>query len=472
LLFNSIEFLVFLAVVLALYYRLGLRAQNRMLLVASYVFYAWWDWRFLSLLAISTVVDFFCAAAIEASEDRRTRRRLLLISIGTNLGILGFFKYFDFFVTSAVGLLESLGLNASAPVLRVILPVGISFYTFQTLGYTIDVYRGHTRRAHDFFDFALYVSFFPQLVAGPIERSTNLLPQISRVRRVDYSDFQAASQLLLFGYFKKVCIADGVAPYVDHAFSNPAALSSPELLLTTYLFAIQIYGDFSGYTDIARGVARLLGIRLTINFRQPYFSASITEFWQRWHVSLSSWLRDYLYIPLGGNRHGTRRTYRNLMLTMLLGGLWHGAAWHFVVWGGAHGLALALHRFATGHKVSAPLRTDRENSVRRALKILGTFHLVCLLWIFFRARDLDHALAYLTALGGSFAAPPFEFTYTAVVYLLLIVLIDLPSWQHGEEHPIPSDWPAWQLGAIYAAMITAISFIGAPNVRPFIYFQF
>jgi len=468
-LFNSFDFVVFLALVLVLYRFLGHRSQNRMLLVASYVFYGWWDWRFLSLIALSTVIDFFCAQAIARAPDGFRKKRFLLLSLCSNLGMLGFFKYCDFFVASAAGLLEAFGFAASLPTLNIILPVGISFYTFQTMGYTIDVYRGVQKPATRFDTFALYVAYFPQLVAGPIERSRSLLPQIEHPRTVGASDWAVGVQLMIFGFFMKMCVADGVAPAVDRAFNHPGALAAPEVLLAVYLFAIQIYGDFAGYTHIARGVSRLLGIRLSVNFRQPYLSASITEFWRRWHISLSSWLRDYLYIPLGGNRFGARRTYRNLGITMLLGGLWHGASWNFVIWGGLHGVFLALHRMWNSARQDGPARSG---GVPRIVRVVVTFHLVCLLWIFFRAQDLAVSGAVLGALLGPWQAPPLLSALSAAAFLVVVLLLDLAARDHAESLPVRASWAPWQRGLLYASLIAGISFIGETNVRPFIYFQF
>jgi alginate O-acetyltransferase complex protein AlgI len=343
-LFNSIAFLCFLPLVLLGVSALPQRWRNPFLLVASYVFYGAWDWRFLFLLFGTTCVDFWCAGKIFASGAPRTRRRFLLLSLGTNLTVLGFFKYYNFFVGSAVQVLAACGIQASPWTLSVILPVGVSFYTFQSMAYVIDVYRGDMQPAARFRDYALAVAFFPQLVAGPIERISHLLPQLLARVRPAPERIQIGLTLMMLGFTKKVLIADLLAPEVDRIFSNPAQMSSGLLLKGAYCFALQIYGDFSGYSDIARGVAELLGVRLMKNFEQPYLSQSITEFWRRWHISLSSWLRDYLYISLGGNRRGARITYRNLMLTMLIGGLWHGANWTFVVWGGLHGTYLALER--------------------------------------------------------------------------------------------------------------------------------
>jgi D-alanyl-lipoteichoic acid acyltransferase DltB (MBOAT superfamily) len=473
-LFNSIDFIVFLAILLPLYYVLAQRWQNVLLLAASYLFYGWWDWRFLSLLLASTLIDFTCGILIHRSVTETRRRRLLLVTLVLNLGFLGFFKYFGFFVESFSELMRQLGVHASVPVLRVILPVGISFYTFQSISYTIDIYRRRTDPTTNLIAFALYVSYFPHLVAGPIQRSAHLLPQLLSKRRVTGASIATGCQLMLMGYFKKVCIADGVAPYVDHAFAQPLTLTSTHLLLALYLFALQIYGDFSGYTDIARGVSRLLGIELTLNFRQPYLSSDISDFWRRWHIALSSFLRDYLYIPLGGSREGAARTHRNLMITMLLGGLWHGASWNFIVWGGLHGVYLSIHRMVG--------RTRRAGAERRphgrrewgvfCLKVFVTFHLVCLAWIFFRAEDFGSAVAYLTALGSNWGRCSMTFAGVVAFYLALTLFVDVPCWWYDQELPVARAWPAWRRGLVYATMIGLMSFVGGPIARPFIYFQF
>jgi D-alanyl-lipoteichoic acid acyltransferase DltB (MBOAT superfamily) len=318
-LFNSYIFWIFFLAVFALYsLNRRLRWQNSVLLVASYVFYGFWDWRFLGLLFISTVIDFYVARALERTPEEDRRKALLAVSLGANLGILGVFKYLGFFTESMVELLNALGVQSSLNVLEVLLPVGISFYTFQTMSYTIDVYRRQLPATSNFFDFALFVSFFPQLVAGPIERASKLLPQLLQPRTPSNSAFAEGFYLVLLGLFKKIVIADNMAPIVNAVFSRDVAtLSGAEVLVGVYAFAFQIYGDFSGYTDIARGVAKWLGFDLMLNFRMPYFAVSPSDFWGRWHISLSSWLRDYLYIPLGGNRRRPLLTYRNLMLTMI-----------------------------------------------------------------------------------------------------------------------------------------------------------
>jgi len=472
-LFNSFTFPIFLAAVLVLYFVLAHRWQNRMLLLASYLFYGTWDPRFLSLLLLSTCVDYACARKMGKGQGKR--KMLLWVSMVTNLGILGFFKYCNFFVESAADLLAVFGLETSPPVLQVLLPVGISFYTFQSMAYTIDVFRGRQEAHRDFVGFALYVSYFPQLVAGPIERSQRLLTQISKPRVVTWENVGSGVQLIVMGYLKKVAIADSVAPYVNGAFDDPSGHSGAFLLLSVYLFAIQIYGDFSGYSDIARGVSRILGIDLVINFKQPYLSRNITEFWRRWHISLSSWLRDYLYIPLGGNRAGDWKTYRNLMVTMLLGGLWHGASWNFVIWGGLHGLYLAGHKFLRrGQKVGMEKRPSGWGEWGRFLVgVLCTFHLVCLAWIFFRAETLAGAWDFLTGIFTNGFV--FDFAFRAPVvffYLALVLLVDLGCWWRGRETPVTSSCRPGFRGLVYGAMLFIILFIGEPNGEPFIYFQF
>ena len=472
--FNSPEFLVFLPVVLLVYYALSRRAQNAWLVLASYFFYGWWDWRFCGLLALSTVIDFTCALRIDASSDSRVRRRWLLLSLCANLGILGFFKYFNFFVDSAAALLSAVGLQPHLPVLRVLLPVGISFYTFQTMSYTIDVHRRQLAPTRSFLDFALFVSFFPQLVAGPIERAGNLLRQFAAPRAVTRPMLESGCFLILAGFFRKLVIADGVAPLVDTVFAAPATADWLSLACGAAAFALQIYGDFAGYSDIARGVARLLGFELMVNFRQPYLSRSVTEFWRRWHISLSTWLRDYLYIPLGGNRRGTAATYRNLMLTMLLGGLWHGARWNFVVWGGLHGLFLAVHKYVltrSHRKIAAESRTF---SLPGLLATAATFALVSFAWIFFRAptfADAASCVAGLATLRGGLSALPWPLLAKLAAFAALTAFLDLPAYRRDSQEALLA-WP-WPLrGATYAAMFLLVVLLRPLNDVPFIYFQF
>ena len=473
--FNSFTFLIFLAIVLPVYYALSHRWQNRLLLAASYVFYGTWDWRFLFLLVGSTVVDFFVAGRLERTSDVRVRRWLLGISLTVNLGFLFVFKYFNFFVDSFCMMTSHLGLGELLWAMRVVVPVGISFYTFQTLAYTIDVYWRKVQPTRNFVDFALYVSYFPQLVAGPIERAGRLLPQICQKRVVRPEQLAAAMQLILMGYVKKIAIADAVAPYVNDIFAEPAACSTLKLLVGLYLFAVQIYGDFSGYSDIARGVSRLFGIELMVNFRQPYLSASITEFWRRWHISLSSWLREYLYIPLGGNRSGQLKTYRNLMIVMLLGGLWHGASWTFVIWGGLHGLYLAIERFMHGHS-SKRAEAERDLTPGQwagfVLRVLFTFHLVCLAWLFFRADSFGNAFTYLSGLLHGGLACERALLAVALFYVGLMLLIDLPCWVDDREVPFVQGTRWYIRGIAQAAALILITFVGASGASEFIYFQF
>jgi len=473
-LFNSLTFLCFLALVLPLYYMLDRKWQNRMLLVASYVFYGWWNWRFLFLLWLSTVVDFFVARRMGATQDERSRKRLMWLSVSANLCYLGFFKYFDFFSASLKHGLAFFGFRADFFTLHVLLPIGISFYTFQSISYIVDVYRNQREHTDDFVAFALYLAYFPHLVAGPIQRSTQLLPQLVVERRVRADQIRSGAVLMLVGFFKKVAIADAVGPTVDIIFQQPAHQSSAALAIGLYLFALQIYADFSGYTDIARGVSRLMGIELCLNFRQPYFSTNITEFWRRWHISLSEWLRDYLYISLGGNRRGKLRTYCNLFITMLLGGLWHGAAWTFVAWGGLHGVFLAIHkRILSGRKAGDGRQLFINGQrLRFAVSAVATFQLVCLAWIFFRAKSFADAWAYLTGLLAFRGGLPPSYLVLALFYIALVLVIDWPAWLRGDEQPISGRWPVFGRGLAYGSMLATILWIGSPHGAPFIYFQF
>jgi alginate O-acetyltransferase complex protein AlgI len=435
--------------------------------VASYVFYGSWDWRFLGLLLLSTTTDYAVGRRLTSESRLRYRQGLLGISMVVNLGALALFKYFNFFVDSFAELLNAFGLEGGTATLQVILPVGISFYTFQTLAYTIDVYRHKAEAEANFVTFALYVAFFPQLVAGPIERAQRLIPQFRQPReRISYGQFRSGAFLILLGLFKKIAIADALAPHVNNAFGASSDAGWLTLLMGTYAFALQIYGDFSGYTDVARGVSRLFGIELVVNFNQPYLATNITQFWRTWHISLSTWLRDYLYIPLGGNRKGRTRTHRNLMITMLLGGLWHGAAWTFVVWGGLHGLFLAVHRRYRD-------RTTQVRSPNRSvLSAIGTFHLVCFAWIFFRADSLGQAIEVLTGIA---TLRPGVLSMNALTLLIFAGVvsfgIDLVQ-RRSADHTRPLAWSAPRRGVVYAGLLLGIVvFIGGPEI-PFIYFQF
>jgi D-alanyl-lipoteichoic acid acyltransferase DltB (MBOAT superfamily) len=487
-LFNSWTFALFLPIVLVLYYALARRWQNLLLLTAGYIFYGAWDWRFCFLLAFSTVLDYTLGRAMGAplADNPRRRKLLIILSIVANLGFLGFFKYFNFFVDSFAQLSHTMGFNPNMPLLRIVLPVGISFYTFQSLAYTIDVYRGVFPPERNFLDYATYVSYFPQLVAGPIERAPHLLTQLKQDRKVDEDCIYQGGLLMLIGFFKKLAIADAVRPHVELAFTHAATGSWVLLLAGVWLFTIQIYCDFSGYTDIARGVSKLMGIDLMENFNQPYLSTSITEFWRRWHISLSTWLRDYLYIPLGGNRKGELMTYRNLMITMLLGGLWHGASWTFVIWGGLHGTYLAVHKLIL--KRREPLPSVREPSGSAAgpcdhpapwrsptafLSMLFTLHLVMLTWIFFRAPSLRAALDYLkgiVTLRGD-ASGLADSAKLVAFFIALVLLVDIPMYRR-KTHLAMLEWNWITRGAVAAVMILLIVLFAPNNETPFIYFQF
>ena len=466
--FNSLQYAAFLAVVLLLYWRLGRRPQNVLLLVASYAFYAAWDWRFLGLMLFSTVTDFVVGLLLEREQDDRRRRRIFALSLAVNLGILGFFKYFNFFVDSADSLFRSWGITLDTPTLMILLPVGISFYTFHGISYTFDVYRRQIAAARDPIDFAVFVSFFPQLVAGPIGRAQLQLPQFQRERtRPSFDQVRSGLFLILLGLFKKVAIADALAGYVNETFSTASA-GWETLLIGVYSFALQIYGDFSGYSDMARGSARLLGIELPVNFAQPYLSRNITEFWRRWHISLSSWLRDYLYVPLGGNRGSTLSTYRNLMITMLLGGLWHGAAWTFVIWGALHGGFLAFHRWWSrrrGSVVSA-------SPVGSILGWLLTFHVICGAWIFFRAGSLEIALRYCKGLL-TFRPGPVDTDALSVLVLAAVAMFTIDYLQRRYDgHEFVFAWPSVPRGVAYACLILPVVIFSGGTPTPFIYFQF
>ena len=515
--FNSLTFAIFFPIVLGAYYLIDRKAQNLWLLAASCVFYGWWDARFLLLLAFSTVVDFYCAQRIAASTVERTRKRFLLASLVSNLTILGFFKYFNFFVASAHDALSALGVNAWSPVLRIVLPVGISFYTFQAMSYTIDVYRRHIQPCRHFTTFALSVCYFPHLVAGPIQRASYLLPQLEADRRVRWVNIQEGVTLIAVGMFKKVGVADAVAPLVDLRFATPQLYGWSDLLLAVYLFAIQIYCDFAGYSDIARGVSKCFGIELMLNFDHPYFSTSVTEFWRRWHISLSTWLREYLYIPLGGNRGGVVKTYRNLMLTMLLGGLWHGANWTFVIWGGLHGVYLSAHKMLLAHRsaressrpvvqsaagvaafagapANGPLSMVPSSGSRAveafakpdppvwrrwastAVKAIVTFHLVCFAWIFFRADSLSLAVGYLERLVSLAPAGELEtlnwLGARTTILLAVLLCIELPQRFTGRQ-TVFAEWHWSARALVYSALVVVILVCGGVDANvPFIYFQF
>ncbi len=472
--FNSFSFWLFLAVVLLVYHRLGHRLQNRFLLLASYFFYGCWDWRFLFLILFTTAFEHLVTGRIAASGDPRARKRWVTASLVVELGILGLFKYFGFFIEEFNRILGVLGLEHWEPAFQLILPAGISFYTFQALSYTIDVYRGRTTPCRHFLDFALFISFFPQLVAGPIERSNHLLPQVENPRpRLSEARFSAGLYLVMTGLFLKVVIADNMAWLANFVFdATPGELNGAEVLLGIYAFAFQIYGDFAGYSAIAIGVSKWMGFDLMENFRRPYFASNPREFWQRWHISLSSWLRDYLYIPLGGNREGEGKTRRNLILTMVLGGLWHGAAWTFVVWGAIHGVWLVLHRICARRFGDAGERRPKRR-IQRVLAVVGTFQLVCLAWVFFRTPSIEQAFRLLAALGTGWQLTDFVLAGASLMAFFLGPWIVFELWQElrkDSQALLKVPWPA--RAAFYLYVILMLLFFAAPEPVEFIYFQF
>lgn len=466
--FNSQVFLVFFVVVYGLYLALPHRGQNILLLVSSYFFYGWWDWRFLTLMVASTLADFFFANLIANSAHAGRRKLILGLSICLNLAFLGYFKYFNFFSDSLHTLLSSLGFDVSKRVLEIVLPPGISFYTFQAIAYMVDVYNGRLRPSKNLVEYALFISFFPHLIAGPIQRPDHLLPQVQEPRRFDATRFSNGLMLILTGLFRKCVVADQCALIANAAFSGslgPANIGT--VALGAYAFAWQIYGDFSGYSNIARGSAQLLGFHFMVNFKQPYLSTSIRDFWRRWHISLSSWLRDYLYVPLGGNRQSERKTYRNLFLTMLIGGLWHGANWTFVLWGALHGVWLAIERFFDfDSERTAP------GPAKQWLKRFVIFHLVCLAWIFFRAPTMGAAIDFLGGLATWSVSENFHplFLMLAVFSVPMFVL-DLLENKRDEEFLTEKSSTVTQV-VFGAALLFAVVLFSANSSAAFIYFQF
>ncbi|MEM6788271.1 MAG: MBOAT family O-acyltransferase [Myxococcota bacterium] len=470
-LFNSLEFIIFFAVV-GVGYAATSRSlfwQNTWLLAGSIVFYGFWDWRFLFLVASNVVVVHLAASRIVRPSSRR--KAWLALAVVFNLGVLAFFKYANFFVDSATEFLALIGLTPDRVTIKIILPVGISFYTFQALSYVVDVYRGDVRPARSVRDLALYVLFFPQLVAGPIERARTFLPQILTPRRVSSAQVQVGIGLIIGGYFKKIVVADNLALVANPVFDNFSQYAGLETLAGVVAFALQIYADFSAYSDIARGVAKLLGFELMVNFKQPYFAINPSDFWLRWHISLSSWLRDYLYIPLGGNRGGRFATQRNLMITMVLGGLWHGAAWNFVIWGVYHGALLALYRAFDRQ----PEHLDPWSGRWHPTRILGKMVLMAGFtlfgWVIFRSQSIaqlggvvGQLFSPSTKRGGDFWAQVLVFGSPVMVsQLAQYVTRDLAFFTR---------MPAVAQGAVYGAMLLAMVVLGVREPVEFIYFQF
>jgi D-alanyl-lipoteichoic acid acyltransferase DltB (MBOAT superfamily) len=462
--FTHSAFVVFILIVLPLYFLLPPRWRNGLLLVASYVFYGWWDWRFLFLLFFSTLLDFLVGLGLVAPRLMRVRAHLLRLSVVTQLMLLAVFKYYDFFAESFAALAARCGWEVEPVLIRVVLPVGISFYTFHTLSYTIDVYRGLLRPTRDFVAFALFISFFPQLIAGPIARARHLLPQLLVPRSTTRRDWFEGCYLFYWGLFKKLVVADPLGQVVNRAFADPAGQTAFSALVAMYAFAWQIYCDFSGYTDMARGAARWFGVELQINFAVPYLAVSPSDFWARWHISLSSMLRDYVYIPLGGNRRGPARTTFNLLLTMLLGGLWHGANWTFVLWGLYHGVLLVFYRW---------FLPNLENRVRspwaRVVYAVVFFHLVCFGWLMFRAESIEQLSAILTA----FTRAPVVDVGRALrlATALPVFVLELAIYVRNDQLAFLR-FPWVVRVAVYVGIYWALLTVGRCEGDDFIYFQF
>lgn len=476
-LFNSIQFAIFLVVVFTLYWiaKRNLNLQNLLLLVSSYVFYGWWDYRFLFLLIFSTFLDYFTGLKIFQSEKRLFKKTWLFISVLVNLGFLGTFKYYNFFAANFGELLRHLGFFPDIWTLSVILPVGISFYTFHGLSYVFDIYNGKINPTKNFISYSVFVSFFPLLVAGPIERATHLLPQVEHPRKFDYAKAADGMRQILWGLFKKIVIADNCAEIVNTVFNHSGNYSGSTLAIAALLFAFQIYGDFSGYSDIALGTARLFGFELLRNFAYPYFSRDIAEFWRRWHISLSSWFRDYLYYPLGGSRVSRVKQIRNVFIIFLVSGFWHGANWTFIVWGGLNALYFLplLLTQRNRNNLSTVAANSRLPSLSDISKIVITFSLTVLAWIFFRATTLGQAVAYLkTIFSRSLFTRP-QFLPTATFFFIAVLMV--VEWlqrtkKHGLELDNVSSLTArW---AMYAVIIVAIVSCGLFKESQFIYFQF
>tara|TARA_B110000261_G_scaffold103854_1_gene116717 strand:+ start:290 stop:1738 length:1449 start_codon:yes stop_codon:yes gene_type:complete len=481
-LFNSIDFAIFLPIVFILYWFLtnkNLKLQNLLIVVASYLFYGWWDYRFLLLILFSTIVDYSVGIGLLKQENKTKRKILLGTSILVNLGFLGFFKYYNFFLDNFITAFSFFGTEIKANSLNIILPVGISFYTFQTLSYSIDVYKRKLEPTKDFIAFSAFVSFFPQLVAGPIERARNLLPQFYKKRTFDYSKAVDGMRQILWGLFKKIVIADNCAVFADQIFNNSNDYSGSTLVLGAIFFAFQIYGDFSGYSDIAIGTARLFGFNLMQNFAFPYFSRDIAEFWRRWHISLSTWFRDYLYIPLGGSRGTNYFKIRNVFIIFLVSGFWHGANWTFIIWGGLNALYFLPIMLLNKNKINTDVVAQGKHlpSVREVLSMTLTFSLTTIAWIFFRAEDIHHAISYLSDIIHpsiltlpELITPKLEMIYTILCVFILVLF----EWMNRDKiHALDiANYNKSNRWVLYLIIIIMIITFGSFNQNSFIYFQF
>ncbi len=480
-LFNSIDFAIFLPIVFILYWfftNKNLKLQNFLIVVASYVFYGWWDWRFLSLILFSTIVDYFVGWRL-ANEENRTKRKILVwLSIVVNLGFLGFFKYYNFFLDNFVAAFSFFGYSIDPQGLNLILPVGISFYTFQTLSYSIDVYRKKLQPTKNFIAFAAFVSFFPQLVAGPIERATHLLPQFYKKRTFEYDKAVDGLRQMLWGMFKKVVIADSCAIYANLIFKNSDGYSGSTLFLGAIFFTFQIYSDFSGYSDIAIGTSRLFGFNLKQNFAFPYFSRDIAEFWRRWHISLSSWFRDYLYIPLGGSRGRTWMKIRNTFVIFIVSGFWHGANWTFIAWGTLNALYFIPLLLTKNNRKNLDVVAQGRKfpSVKELFSMFLTFGLTVFAWIFFRAENMNHAFSYIATIfsGSIFSIPIYNNRFNSIIVLFIVLLFVIVEWFGREKQYALAAVFQKSIGirwAFYYLLIFGI-LMSLGKSQDFIYFQF
>lgn len=481
-LFNSFDFAIFLPIVFILYWSIdnkNVRFQNLLIVIASYIFYGWWDWRFLTLIFFSTLVDFSIGKSLATEPNEAKRKVFLWISILVNLGFLGFFKYYNFFLDSFISTFSLFGQAIEANSLNIILPVGISFYTFQTLSYTIDVYRRKLEPTTELIDFAAFVSFFPQLVAGPIERATNLLPQFYTKRIFDYPKAVDGMRQILWGLFKKIVIADNCAEFANQIFNNSAQMNGSALVLGAFFFSFQIYGDFSGYSDIAIGTARLFGFHLRKNFAFPYFSRDIAEFWRRWHISLSTWFRDYLYIPLGGSRGGTWMKVRNTFIIFIVSGFWHGANWTFIFWGMLNALYFLPLLLTNKNRKNIDIAAKGKllPDLKEFFMILITFTLTMFAWVFFRAKSINHGINYILGIlsPSILEFPNFLEINKGLCVILFIILFSMIEWLGREDEfaiaKLGLNWVRPLRYAIYYGLILSILIFGGKE-QEFIYFQF
>lgn len=472
--FNSFIFFIFLGIVLPIFYLLPNKtSKNSFLLIVSYIFYGYWDWRFCLLLTATTLIDYFVGKALYNATNLKKRKLLMTISVVINLAILGFFKYFNFFVESFQDLSALFGVTVDYLHLNIILPVGLSFYIFHNISYIMDIYRNKIEPTDNLIDFGLFVVFFPQLVAGPIGRASVLLPQLKKKLQPTREQVKGGIVLIISGLFRKVMLGDTSGRFVDHIFSHLDAYKSFEILCGLILFTVQIYADFSGYTHIARGTSKLFGVELMKNFEQPYLARNIGEFWNRWHISLSTWLRDYLYIPLGGNKKGKNRTYLNLMITMILGGLWHGASWNFVVYGALHGVYLSIHRMFFNHAKAKPEKIKKV-TVGVVLSIVFTFMLVTFSRIFFRSTDWNTTrLFFSRVFNWESSEYNIWFLGTTLTYISIIYILDILEYATG-KHTYLLDIKSKPLkyGILSGFFVLTVFFMFQTKTTPFLYFKF